>query len=331
MVFSVTAVRRLASRQFSTSTNGPRILLTGSGGQIGQELIPYLRKKYGDKNVIASDVKDIGDNGPFFYCDVLDKQRIHQLVVDNKVTWIVHLASLLSATGEKMPQLALNINAGGIQNVLEVAKQHNLRVFAPSTIAVFGPSTPKDMTPDETIMRPTTMYGVTKVHLELLGEYYHQKFGVDFRSLRYPGVISAEALPGGGTTDYAVEIFYEALKQNKYTSFLGPESALPMMYMPDCIKATHMLLSAPQEQLKQRVYNVTACSFTPAELAEQIKEFMPGFEISYKPDFRQSIADTWPKSISDERARADWGWKHDYDLRAMTKDMLTRLRQRLNL
>eukprot|EP01114_Cavostelium_apophysatum_P016751 TRINITY_DN4826_c0_g1_i2.p1 TRINITY_DN4826_c0_g1~~TRINITY_DN4826_c0_g1_i2.p1 ORF type:complete len:228 (-),score=45.60 TRINITY_DN4826_c0_g1_i2:50-733(-) len=212
---------------------------------------------------------------------------------------------------------------------MEAARWHNLRIFAPSSIAAFGPSTPKDNTPNLTYMKPTTIYGVTKVYLELLGQYYCDKFGVDFRSLRYPGIISAETLPGGGTTDYAVEIYYEALKHGRYTCFLSKDTELPMMYMPDCLKATQVLLEADAKTLTDRVYNVTGMSFTPTQLAASIKKFIPNFEIEYRPDFRQKIADSWPRSLDDSLARKDWNWNPDFDLDAMTRDMLIRLSSKL--
>eukprot|EP01089_Gocevia_fonbrunei_P017750 TRINITY_DN5848_c0_g1_i3.p1 TRINITY_DN5848_c0_g1~~TRINITY_DN5848_c0_g1_i3.p1 ORF type:complete len:217 (+),score=41.64 TRINITY_DN5848_c0_g1_i3:418-1068(+) len=214
--------------------------------------------------------------------------------------------------------------------MLELAHKHNLRLFAPSSIAAFGPTTPQDQTPDLTIMRPTTIYGVTKVYLELLGEYYNQKYNVDFRSLRYPGIISHVALPGGGTTDYAVDIFYKAIEDKKYNCFLKSNSELPMMHMQDCIEGTIKLLEAPAEKLTQRTYNLAAVSFTPEQLAEEIKKHIPEFEISYTPDFRQSIADSWPRSLDDSKAREDWGWSHNYDLPTMVKDMIHRLRIKLN-
>eukprot|EP00455_Lapot_gusevi_P057838 TRINITY_DN996_c0_g1_i1.p1 TRINITY_DN996_c0_g1~~TRINITY_DN996_c0_g1_i1.p1 ORF type:complete len:353 (+),score=75.37 TRINITY_DN996_c0_g1_i1:51-1109(+) len=306
----------------------PRFLVTGATGQIGSELVSLLRVKYGADRVVASDVKEPPKNfsaGPFSQCDVLNMDNLARLVLENDITCIVHLASLLSAIGERNPQVAMKVNARGIENVLELAREQKLTVYAPSTIAAFGPSTPRDMTPNETIMRPTTMYGVTKVYLELLGEYYHQKYNVDFRSLRYPGVISSDTMPGGGTTDYAVEIYIEALKHGRYTCFLKEDTALPMMYMPDCLKATIKLMEAPASRLTKRVYNVTGMSFTPAQVAESIRKYIPHFEISYQPDFRQNIADTWPKSLDDSLARADWDWKPEYDLDSMTKHMLVRL------
>lgn len=306
-----------------------RILVTGALGQIGTEIVPFLREKYGVDNVIASDIKTTSggqfEEGPYVHLDVLNRDNLAAVLLENRIDWVIHFASMLSAVGEQNPQLAMKLNTRGIENVLETAKDNNLRVFAPSTIAVFGPSSPKDA-PDLTVMRPTTMYGVTKVYLELLGEYYHNKFGVDFRSIRYPGIISSAAQPGGGTTDYAVEIYHEALKNEKYTCFLNKDSMMPMMYMPDCIKATVSLLEAPSEILKQRTYNVTGFSFTPEELGNAIVKEIPNFELRYKPDFRQAIADTWPRTLDDSNARKDWGWQHDYDIDTMTKDMLDTLR-----
>jgi threonine 3-dehydrogenase len=231
--------------------------------------------------------------------------------------------------GEMNPQLAMKLNTRGIENILDLATMNHtrqMRVYAPSTIAVFGPTSPKVMTPNVTVMRPTTIYGVTKVYLELLGEYYHKKFGVDFRSLRYPGIISSASMPGGGTTDYAVEIYHEALKTGEYTCFLSENSEMPMMYMPDCIKATIDFVEAEPETLKSRTYNVTGCSFTPKQVAESIQQHIPDFNIVYKPDFRQEIADSWPYSIDDSEARDDWGWQHEYGLDAITEDMLSVLR-----
>ena len=297
--------------------------------QVGSELVTHLRQMYGAQNVIATDVRSatprMKNEGPFQYLDVTQHDQLARLVIGEGVNTIVHLATILSATGELNPKLALQVNLAGAHNVLEIALANKLKVFSPSTIAVFGPTTPRDRTPDDTNMRPTTIYGVTKVHLELLGEYYHNKYGLDFRSLRYPGVISSAAKPGGGTTDYAVEIYHEALAHGRYTSFLSEDTVLPMIYMPDLLKATTDLMCAPVECLTQRTYNVGALSFNPAELAESIAEHLPGFEIDYKPDFRQQIATTWPQVLDDHIARHDWGWAHEYDLDRMTADMLASL------
>jgi threonine 3-dehydrogenase len=251
-----------------------------------------------------------------------------KIIVDHNINWIIHNSSLLSAAGELNPTAAMELNIKGLQNALEISKKYNLRIFAPSSIAAFGPSTPKIMTPDLTLMRPTTIYGITKVYLELLGEYYFKKYGVDFRSLRYPGIISSETPPTGGTTDYAVEIFYEALKYEKYTCFLKKDTALPMMYMPDCLKATQQLLEAKSENLSQRVYNVTAFSFTPEQISKEIQKYLPSFTIQYNPDFRQQIADSWPQSLDDSLARKDWNWNNEFDLNKMTKDMLKKLSEK---
>eukprot|EP00735_Rhodelphis_limneticus_P000745 TRINITY_DN1126_c0_g1::TRINITY_DN1126_c0_g1_i1::g.17377::m.17377 TRINITY_DN1126_c0_g1::TRINITY_DN1126_c0_g1_i1::g.17377 ORF type:complete len:383 (+),score=109.88,sp/Q2KIR8/TDH_BOVIN/51.78/1e-110,Epimerase/PF01370.16/4e-22,RmlD_sub_bind/PF04321.12/2.6e-11,NAD_binding_4/PF07993.7/1e+03,NAD_binding_4/PF07993.7/1e-08,3Beta_HSD/PF01073.14/1.1e-07,Polysacc_synt_2/PF02719.10/0.0011,adh_short/PF00106.20/7.2e+03,adh_short/PF00106.20/0.00037,Chorion_2/PF03964.10/0.23 TRINITY_DN1126_c0_g1_i1:51-1151(+) len=310
-----------------------RFLITGASGQIGLELAPYLRTRYGTDNVIASDVRAPPrshlDNGPFIYADVMQPDQLARVVLENRITCIIHLASLLSASGERNPALAMKVNTRGIETILELARMNQLSVFAPSTIAAFGDSTPKVNTPNTTIQRPTTIYGVTKVYLELLGEYYHQKFGVDFRSIRYPGIISSESAPGGGTTDYAVDIYYEALRHKQYRCFLRPDSELPMMYMPDCLKATADLIEADPKKLSTRVYNVTAMSFTPAQLAAAIAKQVPGFTVSYEDaDFRQKIASSWPRSIDDSVARNDWGWKPQYDIDTMTTHMLMRLKER---
>eukprot|EP00879_Flechtneria_rotunda_P005329 GHRR01005616.1.p1 GENE.GHRR01005616.1~~GHRR01005616.1.p1 ORF type:complete len:328 (+),score=105.19 GHRR01005616.1:1390-2373(+) len=265
------------------------------------------------------------ESGPFSYCDVLDKDNMARIILENGITHVIHLATLLSAVGERNPRLALKVNTHGIQNVLELAAAHNLAVYAPSTIAVFGSSSPRHNTPDHTIMRPTTMYGITKVHQELLGQYYHDRYGVDYRSLRYPGIISANSPPGGGTTDYAVEIFAAALQKGHYSCFLASDAALPMMYMPDCLEATWQLITAPRDSLQQTTYNVTAVSFTPAQLADAIRSRLPHFTMSYMPDFRDDIAKTWPASIDDSAARSQWGWQHKYDLQALADDMLLKL------
>lgn len=313
-----------------------RILVTGAAGQIGAELVPYLRKSFGIANVIASDIKQpfgftgMG-GGSFIYADVQQYDTLARVILEHRIDTVVHLASLLSAIGEQNPQLAIRVNTRGTENVLELARLNGLRVFIPSSIAVFGASSPKDGTPNECTMRPTTVYGVTKVYTELLGEYYFNKYGVDFRSMRFPGIISSEVPPGGGTTDYAVAIYYEALKRGKYTCFLKEDQVLPMMYMPDCLKSIEMLLRAPSDNLRSRTYNITGMSFTPRELAENIKKHLSGFEMACEPDFRQQIAETWPRTIDDSCAREDWGWKEDYDIERMTKSMLDRLGSRSSL
>ena len=313
-----------------------RILVTGAYGQIGTELIGVLRKKYGGENVIATGRKKppeiLTKDGPYYRLDILDENQLHTMLVDYNIDIIIHNASVLSATGERNPQLAYRTNVEGSYNILEAVRILNLdQALVPSSIAAFGPSTPQDNTPNDVIMRPTTMYGVTKVFVELLGEYYAKRYDLDFRSLRYPGVISSEALPGGGTTDYAVEIFYEALNNKKYTSFLAKDTMLPMMYMPDCLKCTVDLMEADASKLVHRSYNITAMSFTPEDIASEIKKHIPEFEIDYEPDFRQQIAETWPRSIDDSVARKEWGWKPEYDLTSMTKDMLENLSKKLGV
>jgi len=315
----------------SLGSDFDRILVTGASGQIGSELTPKLRELYGKENVVASDLKaPLVDDGPFEYLDVTDAKKLGKIVVENNVDVIVHLAALLSASGEQRPNLAWHVNVNGLYNVLETAREMKLkRVFNPSSIAVFGPETPRDFTPQETVMKPKTMYGITKVTGELLGNYYYHKWGVDVRGIRFPGIISNVAPPGGGTTDYAVEIFYEAIKFGRYTCFLRPDSTLPMMYMPDCLKSVQQLLETDLSHLRHHSdFNLAALSFSPAELVEAIKKHMPDFEVDFKPDYRQAIADSWPKSIDDSMARAEWGWRPDYDLQAMVKDMLTVLRSR---
>ena len=313
-----------------------RILVIGSAGQIGSELVPFLRKKYGNDNVIATGRKTalpdvIKDTGPVIYLDALEKERLSQVLFEYEIDTIYHMASILSATGEKIPQTAWDININGLMNVLEVAKSYNIeRVIWPSSIAAFGPTTPRENTPNITVLQPTTMYGITKVAGELLAEYYYKKYNLDIRSMRLPGIISSETLPGGGTTDYAVEIFYEAIKHKKYTCFLGEDTVLPMMYQPDCLKCMVDLLEADNSKLKRRVYNITGMSFSAGEIAAEIKKHIPGFEIDYKPDFRQEIADSWPKTIDDSLAREEWNWNPSYNLETMTKDMIEILSRRLN-
>lgn len=312
-------------------TNPKRVLVTGATGQIGSELIVELRSKYGNDEVVAVGHKRqpseaVRNSGPFELGDTSDKERLNEIVEKHDVGTIYHLASLLSALGEKNPQLAWQVNMNGLYNVLDLASERGIQVFWPSSIGVFGPDTPRVNTPQNTITIPNTIYGVSKVAGELLCNYYFFKFGVDVRSLRYPGIISSETPPSAGTTDYAVEIFYEALKKKKYTCFLRDDTVLPMMYMPDCIKATLDLMSAEQTRVKRRTsYNLAAMSFAPKDLAAQIKKHIPDFTCEYIPDFRQKIADSWPMSIDDAEARKDWGWQPRYNLAAMTKDMIEKL------
>ncbi len=311
-----------------------KILVTGAKGQIGSELVPLLRKKYGHENVIATDIKDEEEgDAPYEILDVRDGKKLAGVVDRYGIDTIFHMAAILSATGEKNPQLAWDVNVGGLYNVLEVGREKSLfRIFIPSSIAAFGPETPKVNTPQETVLKPRTMYGITKVIGERLGEYYFWKYNLDVRGVRYPGIISSKTLPGGGTTDYAVEIFYEALRKKRYTSFLKPQTRLPMMYMPDCLKATLMLMEAPLENLKHHTdFNVAGMSFSVEELALEIKKRIPEFEIDYEPDYRQAIADSWPESIDDSAARQEWGWSPDYDLPSMVDDMLEKLRIKLGL
>ncbi len=312
------------------------ILVIGCAGQIGTELTMALRNIYGNKNLIATDLKEapsiITETGPFEILDILDREKMRDIVKKYNIDGIVNLAAILSAVGEEYPMLAWNVNMNGLINVFEVAKDENIEtILTPSSIAVFGPETPADNTPQETILRPKTMYGITKVAGELLGDYYVDKYNMDIRGLRYPGIISHEALPGGGTTDYAVAIYYDAIKYGKYTSFVKADTRLPMMYMPDCLKGTIQLFQADKENLKHHSdFNMGAMSFSVEEMANSIKKYMPEFEISYEPDFRQDIADTWPNSIDDSAAREEWGWNHEYDLDKMTKDMLFHIKKKFD-
>jgi len=306
-----------------------KILVIGSVGQIGSELTLELRKIYGAENVIAGGRKTkpsekLLNSGPFVIVDACDKNALIDVVKKHGVDCIINMAAILSATGEQNPMFAWDVNMNGLINVLEVAREFKMKqVLVPSSIAVFGPETPRVNTPQETILKPTTMYGVTKVAGELVGDYYVRRFGLDVRGLRYPGIISNETLPGGGTTDYAVAIYYEAVKNKHYTCFVKEDTKLPMMYMPDCLKATIDLMQADFNKLKHHCdFNVGAMSFTVKELADSIKKYIPDFTIKYEPDFRQKIADSWPDSVDDTAARQEWGWKPSYDLDAMTQDML---------
>lgn len=307
-----------------------KILVTGAGGQLGAELTQGLWSLHGKENVIASDVKQpsgVLSGGIFELLDVLNKERLRQLVQQYNITQVYHLAALLSASGEKNPRFAWQLNMDGLINVLETAVETNVdKVYWPSSIAVFGPTTPKIKTPQDTIMDPTTIYGISKQAGELWCEWYYKNRGVDVRSLRYPGLIGYKTKPGGGTTDYAVDIYFKALTEKKYECFLHPDTYLPMMYMDDAVKATLELMQAPKEKIMERAsYNISAMSFSPAEIAAEIKKHIPDFEITYKPDFRQTIADSWPRSINDANARIDWGWEPAFDLETMTADILKHL------
>lgn len=309
-----------------------KILVIGASGQIGVELTLALRKLYGNGNVVASDLREENEllkgTGPYVSLDVMNKEMLHVQVIRQNFTQIYLLAAILSATGEKNPGLAWNLNMQSLLNVLDIAREEKLhKVYWPSSIAVFGPTSPKENCPQQTIIEPTTVYGISKYAGEFWCNYFFQRFGVDVRSIRYPGLISYKSAPGGGTTDYAVEIFHEALEENRYECFLKSDTYLPMMYMSDAIRGTIELMEAPASKISVRTsYNFAAMSFSPADIAQEIKKSVHGFEISYKPDYRQAIADSWPKSIDDSVARNDWGWKPEYDLSRMTTDMLDNLK-----
>lgn len=313
-----------------------RILVTGALGQIGSELVAELRESYGADNVVASDIRVpraefLRTGGPFEYVDCTNQDQIQEAVVRHRVDTIYHLAALLSAVAEEKPQQAWEINMGGLFHVLEVARKLGCAVFTPSSIGAFGADTPKDLTPQDTLQRPSTMYGVTKVAGELLCDYYHERFGVDTRGVRFPGIISHVAQPGGGTTDYAVDVFYQALKYEHFTCFLSADTRLDMMYMPDAIRAAVKVMEAdPSRLIHRNAFNVTAMNFTPAELADALRVHIPNFVIDYEPDpVRQTIADSWPNSLDDSAARAEWDWRPEYDLESMVADMLDNLRRKL--
>ena len=313
-----------------------RILVTGALGQIGSELTEELRKRYGRDNVDASDIRsdessNVVTGGPWTELDVTDAEAVEKTVIDNRIDSIFHMAAILSATGENYPQLCWKVNMNGTLNILEVARKNDLtRVIIPSSIAAFGPETPRENTPQETILRPKTMYGVTKVSGELLCDYYVRRYNVDVRGVRYPGIISSETLPGGGTTDYAVDIYYKAIEDGRYTCFVKKDTMLPMMYMPDCIKATLDLAEADFSDLVHHSdFNVGALSVTAGDIAESIRKHIPDLEVDYDPDFRQAIADTWPSSVNDSAARKEWGWEPEWDIDSMTVDMLEKLRRKL--
>lgn len=309
-----------------------KVLIMGAGGQIGVELTMALRAVYGEANVIASDIREahplLAGKGPYVVLNAMDANATLELVKKEGITQIYLLAALLSATGEKDPKRAWDINMQSLLQVLDIAVQEKLtKVYWPSSIAVFGSTTPKQETQQKTIVEPRTVYGISKYAGELWCQYYNQRWGLDVRSIRYPGLISWKSEPGGGTTDYAVEIYHEALKHGRYTSFLSENTYLPMMYMDDAIRGTIELMEAPAEKIKSRMaYNLSAMSFSPKEIAASIRQYIAQFEISYAPDFRQQIADGWPQSIDDSAARTDWGWQHRFDLDKMTADMLRHLK-----
>jgi nucleoside-diphosphate-sugar epimerase len=313
-----------------------KIIVIGASGQIGSELTLELRKKYGPEHVVASDIKnasdDVMNSGPFETLDVRDEHWVKDVIKRYHINTVYLLAALLSGTSEKNPKLAWDLNVNSLLSILDMAKDKLIeQIFWPSSIAVFGPTTPKKNTPQLTIMEPSTVYGISKQTGERWCEYYFNQYGVDVRSLRYPGLISYKTEAGGGTTDYAVEIFYEAIKHGKYECFLREDTALPMMFMPDAIRGTIDLMEADPSRVKIRSsYNLSSISFTPKQLAAEIKKHLPHFTITYKPDFRQRIADSWPESIDDSEARKDWGWKHHYDLALMTEVMLKEIKKKLH-
>lgn len=311
----------------------PIILVLGASGQIGTELTQKLRLIYGNSNIIASDIREGNEemmaSGPFEIIDATDKATVLNIIKKYNVTQVYLLAAMLSATAEQYPQKAWNLNMNSLLAVLDLAKEkHIQQVYWPSSIAVFGPTTPKENTPQKTVMEPSTVYGISKVSGEFWCSYYYEKYGVDVRSLRYPGIISLKTKPGGGTTDYAVDIYFRALKEEKFECFLSENTRLPMMYMDDAVNATIQLMQAKPEDIKIRnSYNLAAMDFTPKEVAKAIKKYIPNFKISYKLDFRQEIADSWPSSIDDSKARSDWGWQHQFDLESMTKDIFKNLKK----
>ena len=313
----------------------PQILVTGAAGQIGSELVAALRKRYGEGSVVATDkavTRAQAAAGILEPLDVMHLSSVERAVRTHRVDTIYHLAAILSAVGEANPDLAWDVNMGGLKNVLDVSTRYSVeRVFWPSSIGVFGPDAQKAMAPQDAPLNPTTMYGITKVAGELLSSYYSLKHGLDVRSVRFPGLISSEAKPGGGTTDYAVEIFYSALQSGRYTCFLREDTTLPMMYMPDALRGAIELMEADSRRVKlHRGYNLASMSFSAGRLSSEIKKHLPRFGVTYSPDSRQSIADSWPRSIDDSAARKDWGWKEEYDLSAMVTDMLSRLGAKLS-
>jgi nucleoside-diphosphate-sugar epimerase len=313
-----------------------RILVTGATGQIGSELVPELRMRYGRDNVVASGhirrpTKEMEDSGPYLTMDLMDQAAVSTTMKRENITQVYHLAALLSAVGEEKPREAWDVNMTSLKNVLDACRESGVhKIFWPSSIAAFGPSSPRERTPQDTILQPTSMYGITKVAGELLCNYYFHRYGLDARSVRYPGIISSETLPGGGTTDYAVAIFYEAIRSGHYVCFVREDTVLPMLYMPDCINAAIDLMESPPVRVPRHdAYNLAGMSFSAGELATAIKKRIPELSVEYRPDSRQAIADSWPMSLDDTEARRDWGWSPKYDLEGMVDDMLSRLGPRL--
>lgn len=321
-------------RNYQDFPDNPRILITGALGQLGVGLAQLMRERYGRENVIMSDIcrptRQVLENGPFLFADVLNFDGLKELVVNYEIDWLIHFSALLSAIGEQNVPKAMQINIEGVHNVLEVSNIYGLKLFIPSTIGAFGPDSPRNPTPDLTIQRPRTIYGVSKVHAELMGEYYHHRFGLDFRSLRYPGVISTDSIPGGGTTDYAQHIFHDALTTKQHVCYLRPDTRLPMMFLDDVLRSTVDFMEVPSDQLSMRTYNVTAMSFTPEEIAREIRKYVPDLEVIYQPDHRQAIADQWPEVFDDSNARKDWGWMPRYDLATMCETMMKALLPKYN-
>jgi nucleoside-diphosphate-sugar epimerase len=309
-----------------------RILITGANGQLGRVLAKRLREKYGKEYVLSTDIREPDfDNSPFEFLDILNKKRVEEIIDEYKITQIYHLAAILSANGEKHPKNTWNVNLNAVLNILTISNEKNIkRFFFPSTIAVFGKTTPQVNTPQDCPLLPETVYGMSKTTGELWCNYFSMRYGLDVRSVRYPGIIGYQSLPEGGTTDYAVEIFHAAIKGEKYVCFLDAETRLPMMYIEDAIRATIEIMDVPNDQLTVRTgYNLAATSFTPREIYEEIRKTYPDFEIEYRPDFRQKIAESWSESIDDSLARTDWGWSHQFDLSKMVKEMISQLRRKL--
>ncbi|XP_034051669.1 L-threonine 3-dehydrogenase, mitochondrial-like [Gymnodraco acuticeps] len=313
-----------------TDTEHPKILITGGLGQLGVGLAKLLRRRFGKNNVILSDIRKppnhVYHNGPFIFSDILDSKNLREIVVNNNISWLIHYSAVLSAVGENNIALAKEVNITGLHNILDIATDHGLRVFVPSTIGAFGPSSPRDPTPELCVQRPRTIYGVSKVHAELMGEYYHHRYGLDFRCLRYPGIISANSNPGGGTTDYAVQIFHTAVKTGCFECNLRSDTLLPMMYIDDCLRATLEFMEAPADSLLSRTYNISAMSFTPHDLVQEMQKVLPELKVTYNVDpLLQAIADGWPMVLEDIAARRDWGWKHEFDLSELVQTMLTHI------